>query len=456
MSVIGRLFWKFFIAFWLALLVAGVGVGVVVWLHRPASSTDSAIVGGGAPALVTRAGASVLAGGGLPALRDMLGEMRRGDDPFPLYVVDAHGDELLGRAVSAAAIAEAEQAAAGDDPRRAARRVTLFDGGAFLLFVPAAAASPPSGAPPSPKRPPPPAPWLPIIAGVLASLLFSAASAWYLAKPVRLLRRAFDAAAGGDLGMRVQPLMGGRRDEIADLGRDFDHMADRLQDLLGAQQRLLHDVSHELRSPLARLQAAAGLVRQYPADLGLALERIERETGRLDALVGELLTLARLESGVPGAMEEAVDVHGLVEELVADARFEASTFDCRVKFGGAGRAVVRGRAELLARAIGNVLRNAVKYAGAGGVVSVDVESDEAGRRACVTVTDSGPGVAPADLPFVFEPFFRGECAGGGGYGLGMAIARRAVAAHGGTIWVENVSSGGLRVVIALPLAAAAG
>ena len=161
---------------------------------------------------------------------------------------------------------------------------------------------------------------LPISIGILASLGFSALLAWYLAKPIRHLRGAFDAAAAGKLDTRIGPRMGRRRDEIADLGRDFDRMAHQLQILLGSQRRLLHDVSHELRSPLARLQAAIGLARQQPEKLDASLDRIERESGRLDELVGELLTLSRLEAGMSGAADEEVDLVELVAGIADDAR----------------------------------------------------------------------------------------------------------------------------------------
>src|SRR5207249_6291638 len=163
----------------------------------------------------------------------------------------------------------------------------------YVLFV----TRPPGPRPgPRPGPPPPIAPWEFIVIGIVTSLVFSALLAWYLTRPIRNLRWAFDAAAAGRLETRVSPLMGRRRDEIADLGRDFDRMAQQLQNLVSAQRRLLHDVSHELRSPLARLQAAIGLARQQPAKLDTSLERIEREAMRLDSMVGEVLALARLES----------------------------------------------------------------------------------------------------------------------------------------------------------------
>ncbi len=245
--------------------------------------------------------------------------------------------------------------------------------------------------------------------------------------------------------------MGRRRDEIADLGRDFDRMAQQLQILVGSQRRLLHDVSHELRSPLARLQAAIGLARQQPEKLDASLDRIERESGRLDELVGELLTLSRLEAGMSGAMDEEVDLVGLVAGIADDAQFEAEASGRHVRFCGDGEFVVKARAELLHRALDNVIRNAVKYTRKGTEVEVEVERRTAPDCLIVTVADRGPGVPESDLQTVFEPFFRSDSSvATAGFGLGLAIARRAIEMHGGTIRVMNREGGGLCVAIVLP------
>src|SRR6202041_1604036 len=145
-----------------------------------------------------------------------------------------------------------------------------------------------------------------MVGGVLASLAVAALLAWYVSKPIRCLRRALNAAAHGDLDMRIGGNVGRRRDELADLGRDFDITAARLKLLMDSQRRLLHEVSHELRSPLARLQVAVGLVRQHRnnVDADAAIDRVERESIRMDKLVDELLTLSRLEAGIENRQEE--------------------------------------------------------------------------------------------------------------------------------------------------------
>lgn len=440
----GRLFWKFFFAFWLALLVAGAGVGAAVWLHqRTLDERGQELASGPRATFLVNATAATLRHGGIAALQGLLEEWRdRGRGGAHVYVVDDADRELLGRPVPAEALAQARRLAREDSEQRIAR-LERADQHQYLFFVPAESKSSPHGAPPSPL--------LPISIGILASLGFSALLAWYLAKPIRHLRGAFDAAAVGKLDTRIGPRMGRRRDEIADLGRDFDRMAQQLQILVGSQRRLLHDVSHELRSPLARLQAAIGLARQQPEKLDASLDRIERESGRLDELVGELLTLSRLEAGMSGAADEEVDLMELVAGIADDARFEAEASGRQVQFSGEGAAIVKVRAELLHRAFENVIRNAVKYTRENTTVEVKIERRAAPDRLIVTVADRGPGIPESDLQAVFEPFFRGETGvATAGFGLGLAIARRAIEAHGGSVRALNRPGGGLRVEIALP------
>ena len=441
----GRLFWKFFFAFWLALLAASGGVGAAVWLHQQTlDERGQELASGPRTAFLVNATAATLRHGGMAALRSLLGEWReRGQSGARVYVVDDADQELLGRAVPAEALAQARRLAQEDSEQRIAHLESV-DQRQYLFFIPTQSNMA--------RHSPPPSPLLPISIGILASLGFSALLAWYLAKPIRHLRSAFDAVAVGKLDTRIGPRMGRRRDEIADLGRDFDRMAGQLQILLGSQRRLLHDVSHELRSPLARLQAAIGLARQQPEKLDASLDRIERESGRLDELVGELLTLSRLEAGMSGAVDEEVDLVELVASIADDARFEAEAHGRQVEFSGAGEALVKVRAELLHRAFENVIRNAVKYTGEGTAVEVRVERRAAPDRLIVTVDDRGPGVPESDLEAVFEPFFRsGSGAKTAGFGLGLAIARRAIEAHGGSIRALNRPGGGLQVEIVLPV-----
>jgi two-component system OmpR family sensor kinase len=465
------LFWKFFLTFCLALLVAGTGVGTAVWLRHNAWQGDEtanhSIDVRHAAAFVAVA-ENVIRHGGVVSLRNFLDAMH--ETPFPpVYAVDDQDREVLQRNVAPEILQQARTLFLQSAYPEAIRRVSTEDGHRYLLFVPLPehgfADRPPrmpgeeadaGFALTSPEghfsRPPqPPSPLLPILAGTFASLIFSAALAWYFAKPIRSLRNAFAALAQGDLDTRVGSLMGKRRDELSDLGQNFDHMAGQIHSLVHAQQRLLHDVSHELRSPLARMQAAIGLAQQQPEKTQAMLERIERESQRMNDLVGELLVLSRLEAGVPGSESYDFDIGGLLDDIVEDARFEAGRHAVVIRYDGMEETLVKGRSELLHRAIENVLRNALQHCKKGGEVSVAVRFDTGNRHLQVAVDDQGPGVAESDLAAIFEPFFRGGDRGkADSIGLGLAIAYRSIEAHGGRIQASNRPQGGLRIEINIP------
>ena len=231
-------------------------------------------------------------------------------------------------------------------------------------------------------------------------------------------------------------------------------MATQLQNLMDSQRRLLHDVSHELRSPLARLQVSIGLARQQPERFNETLDRIEHEAGRLDKLVGEVLTLSRLESGVPQAMDEYLDILELLDAVVDDARFEANALHRRVAFHSDidDSLVIQGHGELLYRAIENVVRNAVHHTPTDTQVTLSVSREATQLR--ITVDDQGSGVPVEELETIFQAFQRSASGSQtrNGYGLGLAIARRAIESHGGQIRALNRPEQGLRVEIMLPIA----
>jgi two-component system OmpR family sensor kinase len=446
----GRLFWKFFLSYWAALLVAVFGVSASAWVYVLAErNPDLPLEAGPRASFIVSSAASTLRHGGLPALRELMADWGR-HGTVRLFVTDSSGRDLLGRPVPPDALARARALVATDEERSIVRRVRLPGGDTYLLFLPTAT---------MPLlerflfgvRPAPPV--VLFVTGAMVSLAFGALLAWYVARPIRHLRSAFASLSVGRFETRVAPLIGRRRDEVADLGRDFDGMAQQLQALTAAQRSLLHDVSHELRTPLARLQAAIGLARQSPQKLEASLDRIESEAERVDELVGQLLTLSRLETAVPGGhleRAERVDLVDLVASVAADARFEAEASGRAVAFTGEGELFAEVRAELLHRAVENVVRNAIQHTGPG--TTVEVSAARRGDELVVTVADRGPGVPEADLETIFEPFYRGaQGRPGRGFGLGLAIARRAVEAHGGRVRAKNRPGGGLVLEMSVPL-----
>lgn len=251
---------------------------------------------------------------------------------------------------------------------------------------------------------------------------------------------------------RVGQSMGRRHDELADLGAGFDSMAERLQVLVEGKERLLHDVSHELRSPLARLQAAIDLMQQQPERASEFIERIERESERIDKLIGELLTLARLDSGIPGNQMEMIDLKAMIEVIVEDACFEAETKQCQVTASLPDKACMSGNPDLLHRAIENIVRNAIRHTPKNGRVIVVGRKNSDETWLSLEIADEGEGVLEADLLRIFEPFYRSPSADSfTGYGIGMATTRRVVDAHKGRVIAKNRSEGGLSVTLSLPL-----
>jgi len=298
--------------------------------------------------------------------------------------------------------------------------------------------------------------WL--IIAVICSGLVCYFLSWYLTKPIVRLRAATRQLAAGDLSARSGAPPSKRHDEVASLMRDFDVMAERLETLVKAQSRLLNDISHELRSPLARLNVALGLARQRSAtDSGDMLDRIELEASRLNELIGRILSLARLEDGEQDVPQTPVPLDELVANVAEDAEFEAQARHCHVRIViPYGDWRVRGNASLLHSAVENVVRNAIRYTQEGSSVEIELASEEGakGPEAVLRVSDSGPGVPPDALEKLFQPFYRIDDARGrltGGVGLGLAITERAVRFHGGGVSARNRLEGGLQVEIHLPL-----
>jgi two-component system sensor histidine kinase CpxA len=296
----------------------------------------------------------------------------------------------------------------------------------------------------------------PLVVWVIASGGVCFWLAHYLTQPVVKLRQASQQLAEGDLSARAGDALGSRRGELADLVRDFDRMAERIQGLVDSQNQLLSDVSHELRSPLARLSVAIGVARRRAgAETIPALDRIELEAERLNELISRVLTLCRLEAGEEAVHEAApVDITALVNEIVTDANFEAQSRRCRVRRSVAESCTVIGNVELLRSAIENVVRNGMRYTAENTEIEVSVQKAMVrGQRMClVSVRDHGPGIPEDKLEEVFRPFYRLDDARErqtGGSGLGLAIAQRAIRLHRGWVHAMNAPGGGLLVELAI-------
>ncbi|MBF0624246.1 MAG: HAMP domain-containing protein [Magnetococcales bacterium] len=292
------------------------------------------------------------------------------------------------------------------------------------------------------------------LAAILVSGLVVLLLARHFTQPIRRLRQAHLQLAAGDLGVRVQALRHRIPDELTDLTQAFNYTAEQLERLFQGQVRLLRDLSHELRSPLARMRVALSLMeRQRPADDHQ--QRLTRELERLDVLIGQIITVSR--PGRPGGMRQDswVDLGALAATVVADAAFEAERSGRRLVLEAAGEPPLLLRADppLLHAAVENLVRNALRYAPPGGE-PVIVRLGRLEWQAELTVADRGPGVPEEQLQNIFEPFFRLEESrdrSSGGFGLGLAIAQRAIRDHGGTITASNRAGGGLEVTLRLPL-----
>jgi len=299
-------------------------------------------------------------------------------------------------------------------------------------------------------------PYLRVLAIGLFGALLCFLLTRHITKPISRLSDTANALASGRLETRVDRRVRDRYDEIGALGRNFDRMATQIEALVNAQRDLLGDVSHELRSPLARLTVALGLLQHAsPAEISEYASRIGIEAERLDKMIGQLLTLTRIDSGVEFTRRETFDLTDLVQEVAADGDFEARAHNREVKIVRADACMMSGFPEMLRSAIENVVRNAIRFAPESTAVEISLEcSSSAGKEnAVLKITDHGPGVSPRLLTEIFKPFHRAAdgAANGQGAGLGLAIAERVVRRHDGTIDASNAPDGGLVVEILLPI-----
>lgn len=300
-------------------------------------------------------------------------------------------------------------------------------------------------------------PYLRLLAIALFAVGLCLVLTLHITRPLGKLRQAASAIAAGKLKTRVKPAIGRRHDEIALLGDDFDRMAEQIERLVTAQRNLLGDVSHELRSPLARLIVALSLLKQAQSEeAGEYQTRIGIEADRLDKLIGQLLTLTRIDSGVDANLRERFDLANLVQEVAADGDFEARVQNRAVRFSASDSCTMTGVAEMVRSAIENVVRNAVRHTAPGTTVEITVEKLKE-PSALIRVRDHGPGVPQEMLQDIFLPFHRAQTVNGNGSGadrgagLGLAIADRVVRLHNGTIQAYNARECGLVIDIQLPL-----
>jgi signal transduction histidine kinase len=449
------LYLKIFIWFWLAMILISVTLFAAVALTRPTptgrSWRDLTQVGPNA-----QKAAEIFEQSGPAALTTTLQATEKASGVSASFF-DESGKELSGRAVPPGAgelIAKAAQSReiefnfAGRNTLVA--RPVVSSKGQRYTYV--------AHIPRAPFQPSLQTLGLRLLVVLVIGGIFCYWLARYLTTPLLKLRTTTNELSEGNLSARVGTKLAKRRDEVGQLGRDFNLMAERLESMVKAQQRLLGDISHELRSPLARLGVALGLARQRSgAEANGALDRIERESDNLNEMISQLLTLTRLESGTDGRKRTDVDLEALVREVADDANYEARSLNRGVQVVSTDKCSIKGVEELLRSAVENVVRNAVRYTREGTSVEVALRKQNGGSDnfAVISVRDRGNGVPEEALEKIFRPFYRTEDArdrqSGGGTGLGLAITERAVRMHGGSVQAENATDGGLSVEMRLHL-----
>jgi two-component system sensor histidine kinase CpxA len=456
------LFLRIFTLFWVAMALI-VGGSIAITFTITAREYEAPELQR-RPSVAIRA-SEVLAHGGVGALRSWLDANKNSMPGRDLYIIGPDGADILGRRLSEGAERRLEffnrdefaprppapPPPGNFRPSRAAPQIVGPDGSAYTVLL-------------VPRRP--------SIFGALSlpgislailcmALVVSTLASWWLAQhfsaPIRRIQEGARALASENLdvragpGLRVSAGLEGRRDELAVLARDFDAMADQLRANRSAITQLLRDISHELRSPLARMRVALGLARQPTADVSRQLDRMEREIERLDSLISQVLKLARLHGTDAPFARETFDLDEVIEEVVRDANFEGAVKNCRVRLQGAAGAAISGNRDLVRSAVENVLRNAVRYSPPDEPVEVSLLRSPGGLE--ILIRDHGPGVPAADLERIFEPFYRvaeSRDRDSGGEGIGLAITAQVMKAHGGSAHASNRADGGFEVRLSLP------
>jgi len=450
------LFWKIFLSFWLV-QAAFIGATALL-LRRALPEARSPVLSNEANLVVfcARGAVNIYERSGSVALEDELQRLRQ-TSGVHLSIVDSKGIPISRAPLSHEEQVLAERALQSQQLERGGgvekpllANPIVLEGGYRVVVV----AELPRPDPPA--RPPATQPLRDLALGVVISGIVCFGLARYLTAPIERLRMAAQQLSRGDLSARAGKENERRSDEIADLVGDFDKMAVQIQSLIYAQRRLISDVSHEFRSPLTRINLALEPMRKIDnARVATAIERVERETGRLDEMVRKLLVLSRLEAEGQLVEKSDLQLNELLKQIVVDADFEAQAEHRRVVLRQLGSCHVFGNKDMLRSAFENVIRNAIRYTHAESEVEVTVQCDTENEGSTVTVTvrDHGPGVPPESLNALFRPFYRLDDSRErktGGVGLGLSITKQAVILHGGRVEAANAHDGGLEITITLP------
>jgi len=451
------LYWRIFFTFWLALALILVGTVTVAVNAASQHRTESAWFQRGQ---LYASAARAFESGGPTALKKWLEDLGTSEPFSRTFVVEPSGKEMLGRPLPRWFLR-----APGADPNNPGGSAEpIAPVGGALVLVSATGETYHVVVGPVRQSPrlfgeleQPGVPTQTLLLALVVSAAVCFLLARYLVAPIDRLRHATRRMAGGDLDIRVSPSMRGRQDDLGLLATDLDTMAERVRNLLETKQQLLRDVSHELRSPLARLQLALSLARREDNPAERHLARIACEADRLEQLIARTLKLARLERPSGSFDHEHLDVGDLLKNIADDVAIEADAQGCIVSVQADPSLEVSGDPELLRSSFENVIRNAVRYSPPGTEVGITARRTKSRthREECVEVivNDQGPGVPAKDLALIFEPFYRVDVARDravGGEGLGLAIAARAIALHKGVIEARNLPSGGLAVSVTLP------
>jgi two-component system sensor histidine kinase CpxA len=453
------LFWKIFISFWSVVAIFIVIAVLLLGRRTPLPETHWQIIDNNAFAMYSQSLVQTYDAGGKVGLDQYLQQFKR-TSPAEAYLLDRLGNEVAGQILppqieELAARAQLEgksEFTAVEGKEFFAQKIITNSGATYVAVIGFPRPADDLSRPPGPQRPLRDLAIATIISGIVCFWL-----ARYLSAPIVRLRNAAQELSKGNLAARARKKnVDHRRDEIAQLVQEFDQMAEQIESLMHAQKRLISDVSHEFRSPLTRINLAVELIRNVDSPgVTTAIARIERETERLNGMVGKLLTLSRMEAGQQLVDKEEIELVDLLRQVVDDADFEARNRNCRVILYEADECRAVGSPELLHSAVENIVRNAVWYTADQTEVEVRLlcKASNARSEAVVKIRDHGPGVPESSLQQLFRPFFRLDESRErrtGGVGLGLAITQRAVRLHGGEVSASNAPGGGLEVKITFP------